>query len=212
VIVQTMRAPPLPFFPQELHGQPIVAVRGAYLGDAEAGAAAFAPMRALATPVLDALQPMPYAAMLDEPPGPPMKVRFTTAFRDGWDLDAAERVLALATAPARGLRGVQLRPLGGAIARVDTDATAFAHRQRRLFVGAMAGPASDDDLPAALDWLGEVRAALGEGPAAFFSFLDAGGATLRDAYPSGASERLQEVKRAYDPHGVFGPDRVAQAD
>ena len=209
VIVQTMRAPPLPSFPPELHGQPIVAVRGAYLGDADAGAAAFAPMRALGTPLLDALQPMPYAAMLDEPPGPPMKVRFTTAFRDGWDLAAAERVVALATAPARGLRGVQLRPLGGAIARVAADATAFPHRQRRLFVGAMAGPAGDEDLPAALDWLGEARSALGEGAAAFFSFLDAGGAGLRDAYPGGTWERLQAVKRAYDPHGAFGPHRGA---
>lgn len=210
MIVMTMRAPPLPFLPPEAHGQPVVAVRGAYLGGEEAGKAAFAPLRALAQPLLDAVQPMPYAAMIDEPPGPPMKVRFTSAFRDGWDLATAERVMGLVTSAGPGMKGVQLRPLGGAIDRAPDAATAYPHRRRRLFVGALASPVSDEALPEALGWLGQVRATLGEGPAAFFSFLDAGGAGTRDAFPGAVWERLQEVRRAYDPHGVFGAPFATQ--
>lgn len=210
MIVMTMRAPPLPFLPPEAHGQPVVAVRGAYLGGEEAGKAAFAPLRALAQPLLDAVQPMPYAAMIDEPPGPPMKVRFTSAFRDGWDLATAERVMGLVTSAGPGMKGVQLRPLGGAIDRAPDAATAYPHRRRRLFVGALASPVSDEALPEALGWLGQVRATLGEGPAAFFSFLDAGGAGTRDTFPGAVWERLQEVRRAYDPHGVFGAPFATQ--
>ena len=55
------------------------------------------------------------------------------------------------------------------------------------------------------------KPALREGDVAFFSFLDAGGATPRDAFP-GVWDRLQAVRRAYDPEGVFGAHLAATLD
>lgn len=212
VIVQTMLAPPLPFFPPELHGKALVFVQGAYLGDEEAGREAFAPLRALARPLADQVQARPYPSLFEEPEGaPPLRLRFATTFRDSWDLATAERVLALVTAPAAGLRAVQLRPLGGAIARVPDDETAYPHRRRRLLVGTVAGGPPTLDQAPALAWIAEARAALREGDVAFFSFLDAGGATPRDAFP-GVWDRLQAVRRAYDPEGVFGAHLAATLD
>ncbi len=201
-IVQLMAAPPVPFLPPEAHGRPIVAVRGGYVGDPEAGAAALAPLRAAGTPLLDAMRVLPYADMLESPPGPPLAMRFGSVFRDTWDAAAAAAALALVLEPAAGVRAVQLRPLGGAIGRVPTEATAFAHRGRLLLANLIAGHAGAEDLPAARGWIGRAAAALGEGPAAFVSFLDAG-ASAADAYPNGAWERLRAVKRAYDPFNVF---------
>jgi len=212
VIVQTMLAPPLPFFPPELHGKALVFVQGAYFGDEEAGREAFAPLRALARPLADQVQARPYPSLFEEPEGaPPLRLRFATTFRDSWDLATAERVLALVTASAAGLRAVQFRPLGGAIARVPDDETAYPHRRRRLLVGTVAGGPPTLDQAPALAWIAEARAALREGDVAFFSFLDAGGATPRDAFP-GVWDRLQAVRRAYDPEGVFGAHLAATLD
>ncbi len=202
VIVQVMVAPPLPFLPAELHGKPIAIVRGFHLGGEDAGKAAFAPLRAAATPIVDAVRPLRYAEMLEEPPAPPIVMRFATGFRDSWDRAAAEAVVALATEPAMGMRGVQLRPMGGAIARVDEGATAYAHRRRRLTLWLMSGYMRPDGGPAALDWLHRAHETLAEGPAKFVSFADEG-FRLEDAYPGGAWERLRAVKRAYDPDDVF---------
>jgi FAD/FMN-containing dehydrogenase len=202
VIVQVMVAPPMPFLPAEVHGKPIAIVRGFHLGDEAAGKAAFASLRAAAAPLVDAVRPLRYAEMLEEPPAPPITMRFATGFRDSWDPAAAEAVMALATEPAMGMRGVQLRPMGGAIARVEDGATAFAHRRRRLALWLMSGYMRPDGGPAALDWLQRAHQALAEGPAQFVSFAD-DGFRVEDAYPGGTWERLRAVKRAYDPGDLF---------
>jgi FAD/FMN-containing dehydrogenase len=63
--------PPLPFVPSEHHGQLALMVRLAYAGDLEHGQQALAPLRALATPLADAITPMPYRQMYAaEGPGP----------------------------------------------------------------------------------------------------------------------------------------------
>ena len=54
------RLPPLPFVSEEHHGQLALMVRVAYAGHLEHGQQALAPLRALATPLADAITPMPY--------------------------------------------------------------------------------------------------------------------------------------------------------
>src|SRR5205807_291080 len=72
--VALLTAPPEPFVPADLQGQPAVAIVYCYAGDVERGLEAAAPLRAIGTPALDLIQPMPYVAlqsMLDGgmPPG-----------------------------------------------------------------------------------------------------------------------------------------------
>src|SRR4051794_9496642 len=57
-----MSAPPLPMVPAELQGRPAVGVLVLYAGAPDRGAAHIAPLRALG-PAVDAVQPMPYAAV-----------------------------------------------------------------------------------------------------------------------------------------------------
>lgn len=203
-ILMVMRAPPMPFLPAHSHGKPIVIVKGCFAGTQAGGEAEIAPLRALGEPLLDAFETMPYPRLLEEPPSPPMSARFATCFRDAWDESTAAAIVAAVDQPGQGLRSVQIRPLGGAIARVPADATAFAHRQRNLMINLICSFGSPPDELAAEQWLQETRDATAQGSGSFASFLDdwAPG-SVPDAYPNGTWERLRNIKREYDPHNVF---------
>ena len=56
-----MPCPPMPFVPEEHHGE-LVDLRRSWSasGDQDAAERAVAPFRALATPIADMVQPMPY--------------------------------------------------------------------------------------------------------------------------------------------------------
>ena len=103
------------------------------------------------------------------------------------------------------LAAAQIRVLGGAVSRIPDDATAYAHRQRRIIVNVAAIYASpaDDDVHRA--WADDAAAALRRGDdAAYVNFLGAeGAARVRAAYPGATWDRLADVKRRYDPGNVF---------
>jgi FAD/FMN-containing dehydrogenase len=111
--------------------------------------------------------------------------------------------LETATAP---LAGIQVRVLGGAMARIPDDATAFGHRQARLLVNVAAMYNRPEDGPAHEAWASGLETALSGGAptGAYVGFLgDEGEAGTRRAYPPATLERLAEVKRRYDPDNLF---------
>ena len=205
-IANVMVAPPMPFLPAEAHGRLVVLALLAYAGDAEAGGRALAPFRALADPIADMLQPMPYAGMFpaEEEDYRPTAVG-RTMFVDTVDGDVAATVMRHLEASDAPVRVAQLRVLGGAMARVPADATAFAHRDRRIMVNLAAfydGPADRVERQA---WVDEFAAALEQGDGgAYVNFLgDEGPERVREAYPGATWDRLVEVKRRYDPGNLF---------
>ena len=102
---------------------------------------------------------------------------------------------------ARMLRGgevffFELRAMGGAIADVPADATAFAHRPAEFQVAALG--ASEQGLDAAF---APVRR---HADGLYLSFeTDQGPERLRDAFPAATLERLRRIKRRYDPANLF---------
>ncbi len=60
-----MPAPPAPFIPEAIHGQPTLAIMFVYDGDAESGQAALEPFRQLATPMAELVMPMPYVGIYE---------------------------------------------------------------------------------------------------------------------------------------------------
>ena len=108
----------------------------AYAGDAEAGERALAPFRALATPLADMVKPQPYPEMYppdddDVPPDRRSRGRCSSTGRRGRRPRRSSSTSRRSDAP---MRVAQLRVLGGAMARVPADATAFAHRTSRIMV------------------------------------------------------------------------------
>ena len=205
-IANVMPAPPLPFVPPEHHGRLVVMAMLCYAGEVEAGQRAVAPFRALATPLADMVRPMPYPGMY-----PPEDLSFHptavshTMFLDTVDQGVAETIMAALAASDAAMRAVQLRVLGGAMARVPVGATAFAHRRSPIMANLAAfydGPA---DRAVRQAWVDDLAAALRQGDdGAYVGFLgDEGEARVRRAYPGATWERLAAVKARYDPTNLF---------
>jgi FAD/FMN-containing dehydrogenase len=204
-IANVMLAPPMPFIPEQAHGKPIVIGLLAYVGPVAEGEAVVAPFRALAEPYADMVRPMRYPELYE---GPEPEVSFasgTNFFADSLEPAHAETILERLPTSTAPMKAVQLRVLGAAFGRVPDDATAFAHRDRRLFVNVSAmymDPGERDTHDA---WVAALADSLGsDGAGGYVGFLgDEGEDTVRAAYPGGTWERLRELKRRYDPDNLF---------
>ena len=112
-ILNVMTCPPLPFVPAEYHGQVIAMALMAYAGDHASGDRALAPFRALATPIVDMVRPMPYPALYPpEDSSLRPKALVHTMFLDHVDHDVAVTILDTLEASDAQMRIAQLRVLG----------------------------------------------------------------------------------------------------
>lgn len=205
-IANVMAAPPMPFLPAELHGQLVVMAIMLYAGAPEAGERALAPFRSLATPLADMLQPMRYPELYQPEEGDyhPTAVSHTM-FVDGIDRSAAETIVDYLRSSDASMRVAQLRVLGGAVARVPAEATAFAHRQAPIMVNLAAFYDGPEERAVRQAWVDAFGEALRQGSsAAYVNFLgDEGRARVRDAYPGETWDRLRAIKARYDPDNLF---------
>src|SRR5215210_5915964 len=132
-----MLAPPMPFVSAEMHGQLVMM---AYAGEVEAGERAVAPFRTLATPIVDMVKPMRYPEIYELTEGAEVAEEAArSVFLDTVDGGVAEAIVHHLQASSAQMAVAQIRVLGGAMARVPLDATAFAHRGRQIMaaVGAV---------------------------------------------------------------------------
>jgi hypothetical protein len=178
----------------------------AYAGDVDEGERAIAPLRALAEPIADMVKPMSYPEMYPPEEGdyhPTAASR--TLFMDTVDRGVAETIVEYLRASDAMMRVAQIRVLGGAMARVPADATAFAHRSSRIMVNVAAFYEGPEDRPRREAWVADFAAALEQGDAgAYVNFLgDEGEERVRAAYPGSTWERLVEIKGRYDPTNLF---------
>lgn len=206
IIANVMTAPPMPFLPAEAHGKRVIMALLVYAGEAEAGQRALAPFRALAQPIADMLRPMSYPEIYppDEEGYHPMGAG-RTLFMDTIDRAAAETILEHLQSSTAFMAVTQLRVLGGAMARVPADATAFAHRNAKIMVNVAALYQNPAEKPIHEAWVTAFAAALNPGGGgAYVNFLsDEGAARVQAAYPGATWERLQAVKQRYDPTNLF---------
>jgi FAD/FMN-containing dehydrogenase len=205
-IANVAPAPPLPFLEPEHHGRLVVFAMLAYAGAVEEGRRALAPFRALAPPLVDMVKPMPYPEMFppEEEGFHPVAVS-RTMFVDSIDRRAAETIVDRLQAGTASMNGTQLRVLGGAMGRVPAQATAFAHRQRRIMTNVAAVFEDPDQSSEHEAWVTDLASHLSQGDTgAYVGFLgDDGEERVRAAYPGSTWDRLAEVKARYDPDNLF---------
>jgi FAD/FMN-containing dehydrogenase len=205
-IANVMPAPPMPFVPSEHHGRLVILAMLFYAGEVEAGERAVAPFRALATPVADLVRPMRFPEIYppeDESFHPVPAIR--SMFVDTVDRSAAESIVDHLQASTAPMAVAQLRVLGGAMARVPAEATAFAHRASRIMVTVAALYNQTDEAAEHEAWVTGLAAALRQRDAGVYvNFLDNEGETrVRAAYPGPTWDRLAAIKRRYDPTNLF---------
>lgn len=206
-IATVMVAPPLPFLPAEAHGEPVIMATIVFTGRPEAGAQAIAPFRAIARPIADMVRPMRYPEILAPEDGSHPVGSTRTLFLDSIDRSTAQTMLEHLRASTARMAAAEIRVLGGAMARVSPEATAFAHRRARVLVNLAARYGHPDEAALHEPWITDLAAALhsgGRGGGAYVGFLaDEGQARVRDAYPAATWQRLVAVKKRYDPTNLF---------
>ncbi|SNT60238.1 FAD/FMN-containing dehydrogenase [Asanoa hainanensis] len=173
--------------------------------DEREAAAALDPIRALGTVVAEEVTRKAYADVLVDGMVPPPGMKLVTrgAFVDP---DSVPEVLRILTEVGAAERSpfIAVRHVGGAISRVPTDATAYAHRRAELmFVTTTGGPAPVVD--AARPALEAIWARLAPHVSGLYgNFLStATDADVAGIYPAETYQRLAAVKRRYDPANLF---------
>jgi FAD/FMN-containing dehydrogenase len=203
-------APPAPFVPSELHGKPVVVLAAGYIGSLAEGAEQVRPLREFNAPAFDTFGPMPYTAlqsMVDQavPFGLPNYTRSEWLRPlDDAGIDALLRAAADMSSP---LSQVLLRIMGGAIARVPTDATAFRFRDAAAMLTCAAlwpdpaAPGTQHREWAHTAWNRLRPWSAGGG---YVNHLgEEGPGRVREAYGEQTWARLVALKRGYDPDNVF---------
>jgi FAD/FMN-containing dehydrogenase len=205
-IGNVMPAPPLEFLPPEVHGRLVIFAFIAFAGDDESARQAIAPFRSIATPLADMVKPGPYVAMYppEDPNYRPTAVG-RTMFVNAIDLQTATMIHDYLSKSDATVRVAQLRALGGALARVPADATAFAHRSKPMLVNVAAFYQGEADREVRRAWVTQFTKALQPHDAgAYEGFLtDDGPARILSAYPGGTWGRLARIKATYDPTNLF---------
>jgi hypothetical protein len=176
-------------------------------GIIENGERLLEPMRSLGTPALDLWTPRPYVeqqSMLD--PGYPPGLWAHLRACDVSELDDAVLDVTLDHASRiESLRStVTIWQLGGAVARVGADDTAFGSRASGHVFNITGATDSADGFNQTRTWTRDLWAALApHHVGVYVNFLmEEGEARIRQAYGAERYDRLKALKRKYDS-GVF---------
>ena len=204
-IANILVAPPMPMIPEEAHGKPVLMGLFAYVGPVDQGDSVIAPFRALGEPYADMVRQMRYPELYQGPEPEAQLASGSNFFADSLESTGAEAILEQLPQSTAMMKAVQLRVLGGAVARVPNEATAFGHRDRRLMVNVSAMYADPSEAETHQSWVDGLASSLGKnGAGGYVGFLgDEDEETLRAAYPGGNWDRLRKLKRRYDPDNVF---------
>jgi len=194
-----------------LHGPdatPLVGLIACYCGDIGDGERVLKPLRTFGSPVVDAIQPLPFPAMqsLLGPSFPDGNQNYwkSTLQRELSD-DAITTIVEHGNRMLSPLSAVVFEYYGGAAGRVPEDATAFPHRDLPwdiLFIAQWTDPA---ETTAHRDWArsGEDILRPFSANAHLLSALDIEAEEVINTAFGPNLPRLAAIKRKYDPANFF---------
>jgi hypothetical protein len=207
-IVTFRRVLPLPSIPEELHGRHVVIVGCCYGGSAEEGEQVLKPLRDFGAPLLDGFGPMTFVAH---------QATLDPGFPHGWWYYIRSCNLAelndevIDTLAEHGLRIASpvtvfsIYHLGGAIARVGEDETAFTGRDAGHLLNIIGITRTEQGFDSEREWSRGLWSALEpHHQNVYVNFLmEEGEERIRQAYGAEKYDRLRALKREYDPDNFF---------
>ena len=218
-VVRLGTVPPLADIPEELHWRPAIAVLCCYTGAIEDGERAVRALRRFGAPLVDLLGPRQYVAF---------QCGFDDTVLHGWHYhwkatnlaglsdDAIEVIADHAYAAGSPRSYAAMFHMGGAVARVPHDATAYAARDvaHSIIIDAVWLPDEPGVAAAETAWARRFLHALQPHRAGsvYVNFLDSDDDTsrVREAYGDQTYRRLAEVKAEYDPDNAFHHNKNIQ--
>jgi FAD/FMN-containing dehydrogenase len=211
-VIRLGTVPPLPGIPNDLHLRPAIAVACCYAGTVEEGERAVRELRRFATPLVDLVEPKPYLAhqaAIDETVPHGWHYYWKATSLTGLS-DAVISIVADHAYTASSPRSYTVMfHMGGAVARVPRDATAYTGRDvaHNIVIEGVWLPAESGEHAAAeTAWArGFLDALEPHRTGVYVNFLDSDDDTsrVREAYGDHTFRRLAEIKAKYDPDNAF---------
>jgi FAD binding domain/Berberine and berberine like len=209
--VAFVSAPPEPFVPPEMHFKPILGVVICWTGSIEEGERVLAPIRRVAQPLMDMVQPMPYTALQSMLDGGAlhgtrayMKAEFLPELGD----EAIAKLVEHGSNRAGPMAQLLLEPMGGAISRVGDNETALGRRDVPWCYHALAMWMEPDEEAAAAQtaWARglaeDLKPHVVDG--VYLNYTsDEGEDRVRSSYGEEKYSRLVALKDRYDPANLF---------
>jgi len=189
-------------------GTPLVALIPCYCGDIAEGERVLKPLRSFGSPVVDAVQPLPFPAMqsLLAPSFPDGNQNYwkSTLQRELSD-DAVTAIVEHANRMISPLSAIVLEYYGGAAGRVPKDATAFPHRDLPWDILFIAQWTDSAETTVHRDWArsGEETLRPYSANAHLLSALDIEVETVINTAFGENLARLAAIKKIYDPTNFF---------
>ncbi|HBH59364.1 MAG TPA: FAD-linked oxidase [Arthrobacter bacterium] len=202
------RAPALPIVPPDLVGKHVLSITACYAGPVEDGERVVRPLKEFGSPVLDFCQPKPFLEH---------QKMFDPSFPHGWhyyvrscDVAAlSDDVIDVMVEHGRRIvspiTSIALWQMGGAVGRIDDDATAFNGRQAGFTFNINGNSKTADGFDAERQWARDYWSALApHHTSVYVNFLmEEGEERVRQAYGAAKYDRLKALKRKYDPTNFF---------
>lgn len=202
-----LNVPPLPEVPEPLRGRSFVMLEAIYIGDEATGASLVAPLRELG-PEIDTLAmiPAPALSQLHMDPEQPVAAKGDGMLLSELTSEAVEALVDAATGEeGSALLSVEVRQLGGAIARSAPDHGALAAIEAPYAMYAVGATPTAEAAAIVVDQVSGVKDALSPWSAtsSHLNFAERR-VDSRGFYSSEYTyRRLQAVKAQYDPSDVI---------
>jgi hypothetical protein len=201
-------APPLPFIPEDRHGDTFIALVGCWAGPVERGEEAFKPFHDVAPVIAEFVGPAPYPALNSA-----FDALVPAGLQHYWKASFVKELTdeAITAHSEHGPKvpvvnsTVHIYPINGACHDVASDATAFAYRDANfatVIAGMWPDPAQNE---ANTKWVRDYYDATApyseEG--GYINFMAGDDQDRIKANYKGNYDRLVEIKRKFDPGNLF---------
>jgi len=202
------KAPPLPFLPEEFHGTDVIVLPFVYSGSVEDGEAALAGLCGYGSPIGSHVGPMPFVEFQQA-----FDALLTPGVRNYWKSHnfrslsdrTVKTLLDFAARMPSDHSEIFIGALGGAVNRVASDATAYAHRDVEFVMNVHTRweNAADDDR--CISWARELfdTSAADATGGVYVNFMPEDESERTGSAFGANLERLVEVKKKYDPDNRF---------
>ena len=207
-IVTQRKVPDVPMFPPELVGEKVAGVVACYCGPVEDAERVLRPLKEFGSPVIDMCAPKPYLVHQKSLDAAFVPHRWyyvrscDVAHLSDGVIDVMADFGMRITSP---ITSVALWQMGGAVARVGEDDTAFNGRNAGHTFNINGNAFDGEGFDAERQWARDYWTALApHHTSVYVNFLmNEGEERIRQAYGSAKYDRLKALKRRYDPTNLF---------
>jgi len=202
-------APPAPFLPKQIHGQPVVGIGVCYAGSTGDGEQFVRPLKEFGSPLVDLVGRKPFVAhqtMLDAASPAGRRYYWKSEYLSELNDDACKTLVNYAANLSSPMTSVLVFQLGGAISRMGEHETAAGNRDAAYVLNIQSAWDAADQTDIHIEWTRkfwhDMQPFSSGGVYVNFLSEGEGDARIRAAYP-GNYERLVELKNKYDPTNLF---------